>query len=54
MYLKYHGFILIKCLEDKEREDLEIHGCRRLQQEWERWELEWVGREGWRKKINLL
>ena len=38
-------------LEDEEREDLEIRRCRKLQQEWERWELnnlEWVDREGWR------
>ena len=27
-------------LEDEEREDLEIRGCRRLQQEWEREELQ--------------
>ena len=26
-------------LEEEEREDLEIRGCRRLQQEWERGEL---------------
>ena len=41
-------------LEDEEREDLGIRGCKRLQQE-ERGigDLEWVDREGWRKKINL-
>ena len=35
-------------LEDGEREDLEIRGCRRLQQMRERGigELEWVDREG--------
>ena len=37
--------------EEEENEDLEIRRCRKLQQEWERWELnnlEWVDREGWR------
>ena len=42
-------------LEDEEREDLGIPGCRRLQQEreWGIGDLEWVDIEGWRKKINL-
>ena len=30
---------MVSHLEDDEREDLEIRGCKSLQQEWERWEL---------------
>ena len=44
-------------LEDEEREGLGTRGCRRLQQERERrgiYYLEWVDREGSKRKINLL
>ena len=38
-------------LEDEEREDLGIPGCRRLQRG--TGNLEWIDREVWSKKINL-
>ena len=45
-------------LEGEEREDLESLEFSRFHQQWERergiGELEWVDREGRRKKINLL